>query len=268
MTVRVVNSYFVELSKVGSGGAIEISGKRLFVSFSFFNNLSVTLHGGSIFANQSICRIEKSSFYSTYSTKHNDYGLGNAFYVFNGVLFSDNINTRKCGPTKELCSDTSVKSRESLARIENYNSSSNFGVCGGSGLSFGNVEDESWVKYMNIVDAYDRYAIESSRFYTIYHSNVINSLSCDAVIFISGNNVIKLDSCIFIKTKNPFASSNYKYEAVNCIIDININSMTYAANPETIFITIRLVHQCTANRYNTQRVLFMHISTILILIYS
>lgn len=81
MTVHTISSYFVDLNKVGNGGVIEITEKRLFVSFCFFTNTSVTVHGGSIWANNSPCKIVKSIFYQTYSSKHtNDQGFGNAFY--------------------------------------------------------------------------------------------------------------------------------------------------------------------------------------------
>ena len=269
MTMKAISSYFVDLNKVGNGGAIEVSRKRTFVSFCFFINLSVSTHGGSIYAINSPINILKSSFYQTYSSKNeNDKGNGNAFCIIRSSLtISDNINVRKCGVSPTLCSDSSIRLSSCFAKLENYNSTNNYGVGGAGGMSILGALDGSFQKFINIVYPLDLFAIESNKLCNFSHSNIVNTEKCSYVIYMSKDYFLKFESCIFINNKSKF--SNLKYYAINCIADAELESITYVANYETIDISIKLMNKCSnvircKNNYSC----FMCLSIIALLISS
>lgn len=268
MTVSVICSYFVDISKTGNGGAIEISEKRLFVSFSYFTNLSVTTHGGSIYAENSHCKVAKTCFYGTYSTKHQDNtGCGNAIYIVSGVFLGDNINVRRCGITEDLCTDSSVKTLNNEAKVQNYNSTYNFGINGAAGISIIGAVSGSYIRFINVVDTFDTDAIESSALFTAYSCNFINTSGCISFfLYSSSDNTIKFDTCVFIETKSPFSSSNKACLLVNCIADTSITGMSYKENPDTIFITIILMHQCTKTKRSNRLSSFISIGFILLVV--
>lgn len=267
MTIRVLSTYFVDISKIGSGGAIEISEKKLFVSFCCFTSLSVTVHGGSIHCENAYCKIAKSCFYASYTSAHqNDVGIGNAVYALNGYLYIDNINTRKCGPSSSQCSDSSIRTDSCQARAVNYNASSSYGVGGGAGIAINFLKYDSFVRFMNVVDAHDDHAIESTDLYTAFSCNFVNTKGCNkAVLWLQKENRIKFDTCIFIETKSPFSSSNIAYLAVNCISDVSLASMECHSSPKTIFITIKLINICTINRHNSRSSSIMLLQLIIFL---
>ena len=262
MSVRVISAYFVDIYKDGSGGAIAVSDKQLLVSFSFFTNMSASLHGGSIFCNNSYCTIKKTCFYRSYSTKHEDNaGRGNAIYFTKYKITCDNINTRRCGPSSDLGCDSAIILIDCLVKNENYNASSNYGIGGTAGISVMSNVDDSFVKFMNVVDAYDSSAIESSRIYNVYYSNFINTKGClRSFLWESGDNQINFVSCIFIQTHSTFSSWDRKYSAENCVSDESISLITYQENPKTNFITIKIINKCSiAKRQSKSQLIFQFI---------
>ena len=265
MSVRVVSAYFVDIYKDGNGGAIEVSGKLLLVSFCFFTNLSVSTHGGSISCNNSYCKIKKSCFYRSYSTKHkNDAGFGNAIFANKHEIVCDNINIRKCGPSADLGSDSSFKTSNCLNKIENYNASCNYGLGGASGISIIGAIEVSSIRFMNVVDAFDSSAIESSKIYYVNNSNFINTKGClRSFLWESANNQISFDTCIFIQSKSPFSSihtitsNTIEYSAVNCIADESIDMITYQINPKTNYITIKIINMCSIDKRKSKSLMLL-----------
>ena len=269
MTLRIENSIFSGISKTGNGGVFEVSTKKLFVTFCFFNNITTTEHGGSIYCSNCVSDISLSCFYESYSTKYKNAVYGNAIFAYGNKFCASNLNVRKCGKSKTLCSDSSLKADSCLAKVGNFNSSCNYGREGCGGISYFDASEGSYVKYMHAVNSYDSFVIESSNIYTARLCNFYNNTGCLAgFLWQTGNNKIKFDSCIFILLKTPFSWSSFSYYAENCFADSEYASIQYKANPDTLYIAIRINYQYTCAMKRNRNYKISIYSYVLLICYS
>ena len=155
--VAVKSSYFLQLTKTGNGGAIEITSqaKNVQVNNCFFEELCVSQSGGSIYISSNSTIVYCCKFHRSYSTDRRDAdgsgtSLGNVFYQVTGHGVFDNCVTFCCSYSRDKCTDSCIRFN-SMCVITNYNASSNCGIGGGSGFSLRNAPS-STISYINVVD--------------------------------------------------------------------------------------------------------------------
>ena len=234
---------FYNIHQTGDGGAIKIisDSAEPEIIYCTFNTISIDGSGGSIYLSTKDGKIQHSSFYKTYSTKHNnDVIVGNAVCSKMTTIFNHNY-VSMCGYIENKCCDSSIRFNKK-STITNYNASRNRGISGGSGFSL-RTAPESTVEYVNIVDSLDSNAFENNELENIFsYINVINSTRCArAIIFLTADNVLTLKHCIFINCHNDFALTKTKINFIQCVSDkTEMYSITYDKQPKTHFIAIQL----------------------------
>ena len=153
-------------------------------------------------------------------------------------------------------------STESKCSITNYNASTNYGKVGGSSFSLRKVP-ATLVKYVNVINSMDRYALENWDLQNEFtYMNIINSLNCSGgIIYLTEDNVMTLKNCVFIDNFKTFKNPKTKYTAINCFSSSVIGTMSIESNPKTNFISIEFLFDkkpLTCKIKRNSRVLFLN----------
>jgi hypothetical protein len=141
-----------------------------------------------------------------------------------------------CGPTSTQGGDSTLISKNNYFSILYYNSTWNYGVLGASSFSSHYATPSSFVKFSQAIEGNDYDVFESiSQQYFINFPNIINSSSSSSSIFwTSSNNMLVLDSCIFINPHIKFDTYDRIIISINCFSDTDIP----LAYTKTNFLTI------------------------------
>ena len=241
--VAVESSYFLQLTKTGNGGALEITSqaKNVQVNNCFFEELCVSQSGGSIYISSNSTIVYCCKFHRSYSTDRRDAdgsgtSLGNVFYQVTGHGVFDNCVTFCCSYSRDKCTDSCIRFN-SMCVITNYNASSNCGIGGGSGFSLRNAPS-STISYINVVDLTDSHAVEDANLVnSFYNINFINTtMIISSIIYLNKHDVLTLYNCIFINPSPTLAS--YRLAAFNTFSDSVLETIPVTNNIETIHFQI------------------------------
>ena len=240
---NISDSIYQNIVKIGKGGAILIdSGDVILRIYSCrFEQIAITDSGGARYLNTTYNNIQGSFFYRTCSSgRNNDRIVGNALYIVNGESVFNNNEVSSCGYEPNQCTDSSIRFNVKC-ELTNYNATSNIGRYGGAGFSL-RYEPNSLIQYINIVDSHDDHACENQAIENKFEfMNVIKSEECNlGTIYLTVDNVLTLENCIFIDPHQIFTTPKTVYKAINCYSNVVINSFTQTDNPITQKIDIIL----------------------------
>ena len=237
-SVNVIDSFFYSLTKIGSGGAIEIVNdvNDLNIKSSFFASISSTEYAGAVYASIDDSQLYYTSFIGCFSTNHVNNMFGNAVYLKKGnsILYSNSFD--HCGPTSN-CADSSI-SCETISTVTYHNGTSNYGIEGSSGFSSRAITEGSSVKYMIVCNGHDSSAIECIVKLEILLSNFINNTSLSSIIWVDRDDIMTLNQCIFKQCCSTFSNLGRRYFILNCTSDKSFASITSTNIVETLPFTV------------------------------
>ena len=188
----------------------------------------------------------KTIFSCSYSSAYTNDVPGNAIYHNNANFIFTDSSTFLCGVERKKCSDSSISVINSFFTISSYNSSSNYGIEGGSCASLNSAGTNSIVKFVNSVDSQDSFSLESrSNKYVVSMSNFLNFTYGSAVLWVDTNDVLELhDCCIFFGSSTIALTQCSAGEITcsiilsHCISDKIVDSITETTSLTTIPIFI------------------------------
>ena len=243
--IVVSYTFFYATHSEGFGGVLKIGSiVSLTIAHSVFSTISSTSYGGAVYSTSQTCSLSFSSFFSCYSSQSTsrDNIYGNAVF-HNGTNSHISHNEfHKCGPDSKT-GDSSI-SCISVVSCEYQNATHNHGIGGSSGMSCRATSSENFVKYLNVVNAYDYTAIECCSKLLVTFSNFLNTSNLVwAVIYQAGINMMEFDTCVFINSPDKFSYNNRPCKFTNCRSDKTFESMTSTNNVETLDIQITIIHK-------------------------
>lgn len=215
----ISNAVFQNLGNVANGGSIYSSGRDLSILCCMFISNTATSQGGSIYFENGVLSVSKSSFYECYSSAYTNAVYGNAILVIKKEATLNDLSTCLCGMSSKQCSDSSISIAYAKSVTKCLNATSNHGLIGASLIQNWEDLDGTMVSYSQNINGKDDYDIVSIRnWYPVEKCNFINSSYCKNVAYQDANNIISFISCFFWNINSLYLScSGYSLIIINCM---------------------------------------------------
>ena len=232
MAAIISNSKFENIYS-NLNGSISIVNVPINISCCSFVSNSCENYGGCICVLHTVISLNKTVFSKCFSKKRTNEIIGNAMYACKSKAELKEISTSQCG-TSNFFSDSAIGIDYSKAITINYNSSSNYGIYGSSGIRYREPNEGSYVKFLQVYDSHDEFAVESyNNFITVSFSNFIHFTNKKYICWENTANIIKFAWCVFWDCDTQsFSYDCTSYLVENCVSNSfdNINKTSEATN--------------------------------------
>ena len=217
-------SVFQDFHGSNNGGVLNVDDIVLHIKCSYFTKNSCQSEGGCLYCTNTNLIISKTTFTHCFSTKYANNMYGNAIYHNENNATIENMIVCLCSDSNEQnkCTDSSILFTKCFASIKFLNSSDNCGYRGAAGITIMYPEENSIMKYTNVINGRDESMIQNSyNELTVEKSNIIHCLQCSAlVIFQHESKTISLKHCYIWDIGDiPITNSNMELIAFDTYCD-------------------------------------------------
>jgi len=225
----IKNSIFKDLGPIDNGAAICTANTKITVFCCTFEGNVVNTQGGSIYFVNGVLSIYQSLFYKCYSSKNKGDVWGNAVFVNAREFNINDTNTRRCGISESLCSDSAIHIEQSITTAFRLNATENYGCGGGAILSLGDPLTGNKLVNLQGYKCHDSMEFEVwPTKVTIVDSNFIDTLDTYSCFWTNAEKIIECNNCLFWNlNKKELILTGYSIILNNCRSNnVTVPSMT------------------------------------------